>query len=273
MKKIFGLMIAVVVLSGCKKQHGTWLALGDSITYLNEHQGETAYRIKKGYMTMVTERLPGLSYVNKGFNGWTAVHIAEKIDWLGLTTADIYTVFLGTNDWWAGNRIGTMKDFEGNTGTGTIHGSFRIILDKFKMLNPSAKVILITPMQRSDFVYINGYRNNAYGSYKEKDGQTLEQVADAVIAIGAHEHIRVVDLFHEKSLAIPDLVAFKHLKDTATGAYRNFPYPDYIGVPFNPDTDEYPYPPEAARMTFDGLHPSDAGYEVITKLLLEAMRK
>ena len=98
-------------------------------------------------------------------------------------------------------------------------------------------------------------------------------VADAVIAIGAHEHIRVVDLFHEKSLAIPDLVAFKHLKDTATGAYRNFPYPDYIGVPFNPDTDEYPYPPEAARMTFDGLHPSDAGYEVITKLLLEAMRK
>jgi lysophospholipase L1-like esterase len=273
MRNKFLLLALVILFTGFRQQGKTWVALGDSITYLNDHTNETGDRITKGYMTLVTEQLKDIHYVNKGFNGWTAVEIAKQIETLGLSSADIYTVFLGTNDWWAGNPIGTMADFEGNTGFGTINGAFRIILDKFKSLNPQAKVILITPMQRSDFVYINGFRNNAYGSYKEKNGQTLEQLADAIRAIGKHEKLKVIDLYHERSLALKDLVAFKHLKDPATGSYKNFPYPDYIGVPFNPDTDEYPYPSEAVRMTYDGLHPSDAGYAVITKLLVKAMKK
>lgn len=272
MKKLFGLLAIIALFSGFRLQERTWLALGDSITYLNDHTNETGDRITKGYMTLVTEQLKDIRYVNKGFNGWTAVEIAKQIETLGLTKADIYTVFLGTNDWWAGKPIGTMADFEGNTGFGTINGAFRIILDKFKSLNPQAKVILITPMQRSDFVYINGFRNNAYGSYKEKNGQTLKQVADAIRDVGKHEKLKVIDLYHERSLALKNLVTFKHLKDPATGSYKNFPYPDYIGVPFNPDTDEYPYPSDAARMTYDGLHPSDAGYAVITKLLVKAMK-
>jgi lysophospholipase L1-like esterase len=273
MKKIAALLALVLVFSGFRQPAGTWLALGDSITYLNEHADEAGNRITKGYMTRVTEALPDIRYINKGFNGWTAVGIAEQIDKLGLSSADLYTVFLGTNDWWAGKPIGTLADFEQHTGPGTINGAFRIILDKFRSLNAQSKIVLITPMQRSDFVYINAYRNNAYGSYKEKNGQTLEQVADAIRAIGKHEHLKVVDLYHEKALSIAKLVAFKHLKDPATGAYKNFPYPDYIGVPFNPDTDEYPYPVESVRMTYDGLHPSDAGYEVISKLLVKVLKK
>jgi lysophospholipase L1-like esterase len=127
-------------------------------------------------------------------------------------------------------------------------------------------------MQRSDFVYINNFRNNAYGSYKEKNGQTLEQVAEAIKAIGKKEHVKVVDLYHERSLALKNLVAFKRLKDPVSGDYKNFRYPDYISIPFHPDTDEYPYPVDAVKMTYDGLHPSDKGYEVITKLLLKAMK-
>jgi hypothetical protein len=44
-------------------------------------------------------------------------------------------------------------------------------------------------------------------------------------------------------------------------------------VPFNPETDEYPYPPAAVNMTYDGLHPSDKGFEIIAGLLEKVMRK
>jgi len=57
------------------------------------------------------------------------------------------------------------------------------------------------------------------------------------------------------------------LKDSTTGEYKDYHYPDFVGVPFNPETDEYPYPVEAINMTYDGLHPSDKGNSVIAELL------
>lgn len=56
-----------------------WVAIGDSITYLNDHQNETGNRVTKGYMTRVVERLPQIEYVNKGYNGWTSGGIAQRI--------------------------------------------------------------------------------------------------------------------------------------------------------------------------------------------------
>ncbi len=268
MKFYISLLIAFVCCSFGEKQQ-TWLALGDSITYLNEHPDETGHRITKGYMTLVSETEPNIRYINQGHNGWTAVRIAEKIDDLGLEKADHYTVFLGTNDWWAGLPIGSTADYRNHTGTGTTSGAFRIIVDKLRQLNPDADIILITPMQRSDFVYINDYQNNAWGSYKpNKNGQTLEQFADTIQAIGRAAGCKVIDLYHHPKLTLDKLVKFKWLKDPATGKYRKYRYPDYTGVPFHPETDEYPYPEKAIDMTYDGLHPSDKGYRVIAAELL-----
>jgi hypothetical protein len=83
----------------------------------------------------------------------------------------------------------------------------------------------------------------------------------------------VIDLYHTRKLAVQHLVHYKRLKDPQTGAYRNYPYPDYTAVPFNPEADEYPYPPEAMEMTYDGLHPSDAGHAVIAKKVIRALKK
>ena len=58
-----------------------------------------------------------------------------------------------------------------------------------------------------------------------------------------------------------------------SGTYRNYNYPDFINIPFNPEKDEYPYPVEAIGMTYDGLHPSDAGNAVIAKKLVKLMKK
>ncbi len=74
-------------------------------------------------------------------------------------------------------------------------------------------------------------------------------------------------------MTINTLVKYKRLKDPQTGTYKNYPYPAYVNVPFNPETDEYPYPPETINMTYDGLHPSDKGYEIIADMLVKIMTK
>jgi lysophospholipase L1-like esterase len=115
--------------------------------------------------------------------------------------------------------------------------------------------------------------NNAYGSYKAKNGQMLEEFANAIRAIANYENFTVVDLYHTNSLSVKKAVNFKRLKDPATGQYKNYPYPAFINIPLNTKTDEYPYPPEAVNITYDGLHPSDKGYAIIAEKLVKVMRK
>jgi len=251
----------------------TWVAIGDSITYLNEHTDETGHRVTKGYMTGVVDKLPYIHYTNQGHNGWTSGGIAKEIENLGLVKADVYSVFLGTNDWWQGRPVGVFADYQNNTGNNTVYGSFRIIINKLRSLNTDAKIILITPMQRVDFVYINDMKNNAWGSYKEKDGQSLGAFAAAIKSIAAYEHFDLIDLYNKKDMGLKHLVKYKRLKDPQTGLYKNYVYPASINIPFNPVTDEYPYPPGAMDVTFDGLHPSDKGFAMIAGLLVTVLKK
>jgi lysophospholipase L1-like esterase len=266
---LFLIVVCFGLLSGARPKTIRWTALGDSITYLNDHTNQTGDRISKGYMTLITEKYPSIQYINKGFNGWSAVRIAQQIETLDLTPSDVYTVFLGTNDWWQGQPLGTFEDFSENKGPNTISGAFRVILDKMRALNPKAKIILITPLQRGDFVQIKNSKNNAYGSYKAKNGLELSEIANRLIEIGKAEKIPVVDLYHKSGIGLDKMVHFKRLKDPATGTYRNYPYPDYTSIPFDPEKDEYPYPSEAIYMTYDGLHPSDEGYKIIADRILK----
>ena len=273
MKKVLILSLILLSFLSFKPKEITWVAIGDSITYLNDHPEQTGNRVKKGYMTMVTEKLPYIKVINQGHNGWTSGGIAEKINELGLVSADVYSVFLGTNDWWRGRPLGKLEDYQNNTGNNTVYGSFKIIIDKLKNLNPNAKIILITPLQRGDFVYITNAKNNAYGSYKPKNEQNLAQFAEAIVNIAKIEDIPFIDLFNKSGIKQKNMVNFKRLKDPKTGEYKNFKYPSFIDIPFNPETDEYPYPIESINMTYDGLHPADKGNAVIAKMLVKVMKK
>ncbi len=273
MKHLLLILFIFLITSSFTEKQVKWSAIGDSITYLNEHPEETGNRITKGYMTRVVEKLPQIRYVNKGYNGWTASQVASEINNLGIISSDVYTVFLGTNDWWSEVPLGTWNDYLENTGNSTFYGSYRIIVNKLRNLNKSAKIVLITPMQRGDFVYIADKNNNAWGSYKLKNGQSLAAFAEAVVIIGKHEKIDVVDLYNDSGITLENMVKFKRVKDEATGQYANLTYPAYTGKPFNPDKDEYPYPNEAVAMTYDGLHPSDQGYEIIAGMLVKVFKK
>ena len=273
MKKFFFLIAVGIIAYAFTPKEIIWVAIGDSITYLNDHTNETANRVTKGYMTRVAEKLPYIHYINQGHNGWTSGDIAKEIENLGIVKADVYSVFLGTNDWWQGRPVGVFENYTNNTGNSTVYGSFRIIINKLRSLNKEAKIILITPMKRVDFVYINDMKNNAWGSYKEKDGQSLAAFATAIKTIAAYEHFDVIDLYNKKGIGLKQLVKYKRLKDPQTGGYKNYTYPSFINIPFNPATDEYPYPPEAMNITFDGLHPSDKGFAIIANLLVKIMKK
>jgi lysophospholipase L1-like esterase len=265
-------ILLVIALTSFKQKEITWVAIGDSITYLNDHLDETGNRVTKGYMTRVKEAIPEISFINQGHNGWTSAGIANEIEKLGLVKADVYSVFLGTNDWWSGVSKGTYNDYLQNTGNKTLYGSFRIIIDKIRQLNPQAKIILITPMQRTDFVYLSDKKNNAWGSYKDKNGQSLESFANAIKEIAKKEKLGIVDLFHKKEMAVSKLVAFKRLKNPQTGEYRDYNYQEYTKIPFSA-SDDYPYPKSAVAVTYDGLHPSDEGYEMIAKDLVRVLKK
>nr|WP_231465800.1 hypothetical protein [Pedobacter sp. Leaf132] len=130
----------------------------------------------------------------------------------------------------------------------------------------------MTPMQRADFYQISNPSNMAYGSYKTKAGQSLEQFAIAIKDIGRIEDLKVIDLFNDPSLQAKKLIKFERLKIPGKDKYKNYHFKDAMGKPFDPKTDDYPYPSEAEGMTYDGLHPSDKGNAVIAKRLLEVLK-
>ena len=68
-------------------------------------------------------------------------------------------------------------------------------------------------------------------------------------------------------------VKYKRLKDPQTGMYKNYPYPAFTGIPSNAETDEHPFPEEAIDMTYDGLRPSNKGFAIIAKMVVNLMKK
>jgi len=275
MKKISCLFFVFVLFASfTSHKEVTWMAIGDSITWLNGRPEVAKNRISKGYMDDVVAKLPYVHFVNNGHPGWTAKAIADNINNLNLVKSDIYSVFLGTNDWWTCLPIGTYSDYENNSGNQTVYGSYRTIIDKIRGLNPDAEIILMTPLHRTDYCDLNNPRVTIHGDYRpNKDSVYLWQYADAIKNIARAQHLKLVDLYYKSGITPENAVKYSRLRDPQTHEYKNYTYPEYLTIPYNPATDDYPYPPEAMGMVFDGLHPSDAGLQRIADMLVKVMKK
>lgn len=249
-----------------KYENLTWCAIGDSFTYLNDHLDETGYRVTKGYLDRIKEQLPGIRLINAGING------SKVSDWIHeqIPKADLYTLLLGTNDWTNQNPLGTQEDFRSRK-EGTILGNYGILLDHIRAVSPHAVIVAGNPVERADFVYILDPENNAVGSYAQQAGQKLCDIAQAILEACQSEGIVTADLHRLSGFTQESVIRFKRVKKD--GVYRNLPYPEYVGVHFTPGKDEYPYPPEAAGLTYDGLHPSDEGNRRIADLFAAAIKQ
>lgn len=246
-----------------------WCAIGDSFTYLNDHPDETNHYVTKGYLsrTLDSLRAHGLDaeLINIGINGSTTR------DWLTapLVPADFYTILLGTNDWHSGIPLGTEEDFSA-ARPGTILGNLSHLIGRIRALSPEAKLLVMNPIERTDFVYLFDPFNNAPGSYAPEHGQKLSDVAEAIYVTCARHKIPALDLHKLCGVTPENAVHFKRVR-TPEGI-RDLPWPEYVGLPFDPVSDPYPYPPEAHFLTYDGLHPTDNGNEILAALLSGAMR-
>ncbi len=243
----------------------TWCAIGDSFTYLNDHLDETGHFVKRGYLTRMGDKLPELELHNIGING------SNTQGWLteDIPACDVYTILLGTNDWHAGHRIGTVEDFT-NAAQGTILGNLGDMARRIRALNPDAVMLFGTPIARTDFVYLFDYHNNAQGSYAPEHGQELRDVALGIVAACEANGIPVVNLFDESGVTPANAVKFKRV--VTPDGVRDLPYPDYLAYRYDPDNHPYPYPPECHALTYDGLHPTDEGNEILAALLAEKLR-
>lgn len=243
----------------------TWCAIGDSFTYLNDHLDETGNIVARGYLSRALDKLPPLCLRNLGINGSTTR------DWLTapLAPADVYTILLGTNDWHQGIPLGDRAAFR-DGAPGTILGNLGNLLGRLRALSPQARVLVCNPVERADFVYLFDPYNNAPGSYAPEHGQTLAGIARGICDACRAEGVPALDLHGRSGITPENAVRFKRVR-TADGV-RDLPYPDYAGLPFDPEKDPYPYPPEARALTYDGLHPTDEGNEILAALLAEALR-
>lgn len=243
-----------------------WCAIGDSFTYLNDHLDETGYRVTEGYLSRTCRKLSCLSVINLGKNG------SATPDWLEerFPEADLYTVLLGTNDWHRGVPLGTCEDFD-RKKEGTILGNLGIILEHIRQAGPKAKILVMNPVERGDFVYILDPLNHAHGSYAPDQGQWLSDIAEGIRSACERAQIPVLDLHSLSGFAPETAVRFKRVKTEEE--YQELPYPAYVDVPVDYEKDDYPYPPEAADYTYDGLHPSDKGNEIIASLLAEKIKE
>ena len=245
-----------------------WCAIGDSFTYLNDHLVETGYRLRRGYLSRILDKLPEypLELINIGINGstfrgWTRQRIPE---------ADVYTVLLGTNDWHQGVPMGTEKDLRRRKRR-TILGALGILTDHIRRVSPNAPIIAGNPVERADFVYLLDPFNNARGSYAPENGVWLKDLSREILSAYEALGAETIDLWTLSGFTQDNLVRFKRVR--RNGRPEDLPYPDYIGVPFDPGRDEYPYPPEAVSLTYDGLHPSDEGADILAELFAERFRR
>jgi lysophospholipase L1-like esterase len=241
-----------------------WCAIGDSFTYLNDHLNETGSRLTRGYVSRVCDEIPYLKVKNMGINGSTTQN------WLTvrMRKADIYTLLLGTNDWKQEIPVGNRSDYEQNV-TGTILGNLSVIISHIRQVSPEAIIIVFNPVERSDFVYINDYHNTAPGSYQTIRSQSLAYVAHQIFTCVQGKKILTIDLHGLCGFTQENVIKFKRVR--AENGCVDLPYPDFIGIPYNPDKDDYPYPVEAIALTYDGLHPSDEGSQIIANIFAEAI--
>ena len=205
--------------------------IGDSVTYLydnkyetsfddrNTSQGKTGYKNENGYGVLFAKSI-GVTYENhypQGANGRTFCDYYdewEQGNWSFPNGINIWTIFLGTNDWGTErNPLGTKEDYLNNTYSSenrTTYGAIRKIVDKIRTQNNgkvTPKIIFITPMQRGAFAYGNPLGNFMKSAIKKDEngnweyvsnsyGFTLKDVVDAIKWVCEYESFRYVDLFN-----------------------------------------------------------------------------
>jgi lysophospholipase L1-like esterase len=174
--------------SPSKWQGKTWNVIGDSIT---EHNFRTNlnyhdYIKNKIGCTVNNYGVSGTGYFTPSASGGTN-QIPNRISNMN-NTADLITVFAGTNDWGEVGKslvLGTFGDTDPNVSFyGAVDSSLIQLIAKY----PTKTIAVFTPLPRG----------TSWGA--NASGVTMEQVVDAIIKVASKYSIPVLDLYRKSGL-------------------------------------------------------------------------
>ena len=150
-----------------------------------------------------------------------------------IPNVDLIVVFMGTNDYGHETPLGTIQD---STDI-SFCGALNVIIPGIQKQNPNSQLIFVTPMHRYGFgtSKITGAKFTD-DSLPNGRGHCLADYVNAIKSVCAKYGVPVIDLFSI--------------------------------CPINPSikSDKDAYFP-------DGLHPNDAGHEIIAKVLAEQLQR
>ena len=151
--------------------------IGDSLTQMH-------------YWEEMFAQILGMNYEVVAQSGGNMTAIANFVD--NIDSADVMTVWAGTNDWYNGISLGSLLNNDNNTYYGAVQHVCECVSERL----PNCKLLLITPLQRlttntDDWeVDDRGFRINPTTS------KTLEDYANAAIETAEIYGIEVLDMFH-----------------------------------------------------------------------------
>lgn len=90
-----------------------------------------------------------------------------------------------------------------------------------KKASPDARIIIMNPVERGDFVYILDADNSAPSSAKPQNGIYLRNLAALILEAAEHAGVDALDLNRLSGFTTANAVKFKHVR--VGSEYRDLP--------------------------------------------------
>lgn len=168
----------------------TWFPIGDSIT------NNGSYRLPLASQYGLTVKSGGFGDGYQcGYSAGSAYSILEKLANFPSEKPDIITIALGTNDFGNNCPIGTINDDPDNmtSSSYTFYGCYKKLIAELYSKYGTTPIVLVTPFPRVAMNTAN------------KSSHTLQDYADAIIALGKYYSLRVCDMLGSCGISIGTL--------------------------------------------------------------------
>ena len=179
----------------------SYIALGDSIV---EYQGTSGHPhatkgFRYGYIEAIEDDF-GVTCTNLGQAGHTIVDDIATLLEVDYSDASIVTIGYGVNDARLDETLGNTTDTY-DAENPTFCGALNALIAKIYGDNAFCNVIVLAPIQR-DVV-------NNFGSFTpNSNGDTLEDFANACVAVAGYNATPCIDMFHNSRINASTLSTF-----------------------------------------------------------------
>lgn len=181
----------------------TWVSVGDSITAGNNSDATYTSGVAQGYyQDHALPLMPKVvTHYNRGYGGYTMAIPGAGDTYTGITsvdsqfeTADIYTVFLGTNDFSRNVPVGSYASSTG--ATNDFYGGMKQLYVDLTGKNMNAIIIFVTPLKRT-----LGKNSTIAWDSANTAGFKLVDYVNAIKDFGSNYGCPVLDLFNESGIS------------------------------------------------------------------------